>query len=415
MTTDGDSFRSTTDGDDAFIDGDSPLDFADPLLPLVMDIGCGFGVSLLGLARTGMYINKTLCIESINRSDEDDDNDDNDGSKYNFLGCDLSKHAINYARGIASRWGISDKCKFCVISAEPFVTWVLKHYQGPVKMILIQYPTPYSLPTPHHDDGDSDGDDDRSSRGGQCNSFMRAHYSRGNSQLPHISISTATPENMKKMMMYHQGFMVTDKLIETTILIAAKTVGCIIMLQSNVQDVAVTMHDRFTGLMSRVKKRHQHDNDYNNDTDDWLYDFKSITNQDILCENKQSITSKQRCSKVVVASKAVESNDERSYHQSTHDITDTLSQGLILEYKRHVPLAADSDDSVLPLRSVKWVQMGGKLAIGEEWLTKDHSILSPYAKTETEAMYESFQKTRYCAAWIVIPSSTVIAHHSRRK
>lgn len=59
--------------------GDSPVEFADTRLPLVVDVGCGFGVSLLGLA----------AVEHAKRG----------GGWHNYLGCDLSSHCIAYASG----------------------------------------------------------------------------------------------------------------------------------------------------------------------------------------------------------------------------------------------------------------------------------------------------------------------------
>lgn len=64
--------------------GDSPVEFADTSRPLVVDVGCGFGVSLLGLA----------AVEHGGGS-----SGGRSGTKYNYLGCDLSSHCIAYASG----------------------------------------------------------------------------------------------------------------------------------------------------------------------------------------------------------------------------------------------------------------------------------------------------------------------------
>jgi hypothetical protein len=58
------------------------LGFADVARPLVIDIGCGFGVSLLGLAMSS-------CTSGS------DSGSNIDLSQCNFLGCDLSVNKFN--------------------------------------------------------------------------------------------------------------------------------------------------------------------------------------------------------------------------------------------------------------------------------------------------------------------------------
>jgi hypothetical protein len=67
--------------------GDSPVEFADMSLPLVVDVGCGFGVSLLGLA----------AVEHTRSSNTGTGT--GSGKGYNYLGGDLSSHCIAYASG----------------------------------------------------------------------------------------------------------------------------------------------------------------------------------------------------------------------------------------------------------------------------------------------------------------------------
>jgi hypothetical protein len=56
-------------------------------LPLVVDVGCGFGVSLLGLA----------AVEHTRSSNTGTGT--GSGKGYNYLGGDLSSHCIAYASG----------------------------------------------------------------------------------------------------------------------------------------------------------------------------------------------------------------------------------------------------------------------------------------------------------------------------
>ncbi len=97
--------------------------FQDPHRPLVIDVGCGMGVSLLRLAsqQTNLWQN---C---------------------NFLGIDLNPVTIGYGAGLAERWNLSDRLTFVVDTAEHALQQVLTSYPGTVSNILIQFPTPYRL------------------------------------------------------------------------------------------------------------------------------------------------------------------------------------------------------------------------------------------------------------------------------
>lgn len=61
---------------------------SDPERPITVDIGCGYGVGLLGLARGAQ------------------------GRRCNLIGCDLNPQAVRYANGIAARWGLRGRAVF---------------------------------------------------------------------------------------------------------------------------------------------------------------------------------------------------------------------------------------------------------------------------------------------------------------
>ena len=179
---------------DAFKNRQSLLSdlFADPYRPLVVDVGCGMGLSLLGLASLAM----------------DNDGGNESWSEYNFLGVDLNAVAISYARSISKRWKSQDRLVFAVDSAENVLKELQVSYPGSIHRVLVQFPTPYRLPT----------------SGG------------GNSQLP-TSVT--------------DGFMVTPDLLK----LAHSTLsgGGELLLQSNCEDVAVWMQSMacqngFTGV-----------------------------------------------------------------------------------------------------------------------------------------------------------------------
>lgn len=201
--------------------GDSPLGFADMSLPLVVDVGCGFGVSLLGVAIMAEYSSRheteTLPI-----------------GNWNCLGCDLSSHCIRYAQSVSMRWNLSDRCRFCVAPAEDFVEWVKDFYPGPVIWLLIQFPTPYVLQ-------------------GKSEEMNR------NIQLPVLSMDredkcneeTTNGENEED-----SGFMVTNKLLETLLSIAvankeSQPSPTKFYIQSNVEDVAVTIKNKVESQISK--------------------------------------------------------------------------------------------------------------------------------------------------------------------
>ncbi|GKY94621.1 hypothetical protein MPSEU_000427600 [Mayamaea pseudoterrestris] len=165
--------------------------YTDPTRPLVVDLGCGMGLSLLGLAG----------------------NNDNELSSWhgcNFVGADLSSLAIRYASGIAARWKLENILQFIVDSAEQLLS-DLEDYPGPVHTVLVQFPTPYQLQASFTEPGRRDA---------------------GNSQLP-----TSVDD----------GFMVTPALLEKVfcLLQAHHDHGAIgkLIIQSNCEDVALWIYD----------------------------------------------------------------------------------------------------------------------------------------------------------------------------
>jgi SAM-dependent methyltransferase len=157
--------------------------FNDASRPLVVDIGCGMGVSLIGLTRCHDDSNNLL---PTGLSWQD----------CNFIGCDLSPLAVRFGRGTANRWGLDDRLQFVHAEAEAFLDSLLDEYNGSVALLLIQFPTPYRL---------NEGD--------------------GNKQLP------MGPDS---------GFMVSEMLMQMAAQ-AVKKGGGRLLLQSNCEDVAVYM------------------------------------------------------------------------------------------------------------------------------------------------------------------------------
>lgn len=163
--------------------------FQDPGLPLVVDIGCGMGVSLLGLA--------TMDKKEYSRCRDESLIDFADWRDTNLVGCDLSSLAIGYARGIASRWNLSASLQYVCKPANELFNDIEQTYVGNVSLVMIQFPSPYRF----------------------------KDKSDGNQQLPGE----------------RDGFMVSEGLLRT-IFHVLDTDG-LLLLQSNVEDVAVSMRN----------------------------------------------------------------------------------------------------------------------------------------------------------------------------
>jgi len=87
--------------------------------PLIVDLGCGFGVGNLGLA----------CAEG----------------DWHILAVDASAHCIRYAQSLARRWRLPpERLCFAHCGAMAAVNAVTEDYPGPVQWILVNFPTPYA-------------------------------------------------------------------------------------------------------------------------------------------------------------------------------------------------------------------------------------------------------------------------------
>ncbi|KAL7569107.1 hypothetical protein ACA910_016942 [Epithemia clementina (nom. ined.)] len=173
--------------------------------PLVVDIGCGFGSSLIGLAsRAWENVSQpvlspepsstaTGCTSSLC--------DYANLSHCNFVGGDLSQIAIRYGNAIAQRWGLMQRLQFCYISAESLLDQILdEYYPGEVALILIQFPSPYRLSS-----------------------------EKGNSQLP------SDPSS---------GFMITETLMAKVCrILTTKFPNGRLLIQSNCEDIAVIIRN----------------------------------------------------------------------------------------------------------------------------------------------------------------------------
>lgn len=149
---------------------------------LVLDLGCGFGISSLGMAMSG----------------------------YRVFAADASAHCVNFARSLARRWGLppsSLRLEHCGAVAALGAT--LLDFRGPVEWILVNFPTPFAAAAA---EGERPG---------------------GNSQLPPSVASPAFMANVKLL----------EKAREVLVARAGASGPGTLLLQSNCEDVAVTLRD----------------------------------------------------------------------------------------------------------------------------------------------------------------------------
>lgn len=122
--------------------------FDDNSKPLVIDLGCGFGVSLLGLASIQKGDANDVSASSLLHLPEGIH-----WSDCNYLGVDLNQLGTRFATGIAQRQEITaggvsaQRLQYVWMPTEELLDQILASsiYHGPVALILLQFPTPYRL------------------------------------------------------------------------------------------------------------------------------------------------------------------------------------------------------------------------------------------------------------------------------
>lgn len=122
----------------------------------------------------------------------------------NYLGGDLSQATIRYATGMAERLNLSEKLQITHASAKNLLDQVSFLYPGRVALVMIQFPTPYRL----------------------ANTTGKVD---GNSQLPSGSDSP--------------DFMVSQSVMEQIAIMLKRSAGDL-LLQTNCEDVAISLRDR---------------------------------------------------------------------------------------------------------------------------------------------------------------------------
>lgn len=188
--------------------------FEDSTLPLVLDLGCGYGVSLLGLSYTYMQNGMP--------------------PKFNFLGCDMNGRAMHFANGISHKWNMMKQCCFIVCDIVKGLQLSMK-YAGPMHWVSVNFPTPYrqdmipdmiqkySLSADHNNSADS----------------------KENSTLPAIlSCNSQLPSSIGDFMVTTEVYKLIEDLFHSSFISHGHRKS-FLYLQSNVEDVAIVMNGMF--------------------------------------------------------------------------------------------------------------------------------------------------------------------------
>ena len=293
---------------------DWSLCFQDPKKPLIIDVGCGMGLSILGLS--------TVKRDSKMKTIKDEIKSNNFTSQIvlpwdqcNYLGADLNDLFIGYARGIAMRWGLLNKrIHFATTSAENILEQVYSSYPGPVQLIMIQYPTPYRLQSiPYIVSNDKNKQIEMENDIVIEDVISESQKERGyNPQLP---------------LDHRVGFMVSANLLSLSSNILNKCKGGYLLLQSNCEDVAVTM-----------KKM------------------------------AQNITSLQCCiDDELITKYGINKNQNNDFNVDLSTVMKSNGR---------------KERDHLPRRTQEWVNMGGERAEGLGWYSR--SLIPKRGTTETE-------------------------------
>ena len=209
--------------------------FTDPSLPLVLDLGCGYGVPLLNLCdqqHRGLFARRC-----------------------NYLGVDLSDRAIRYASGISKRWGFTGTCAFVYADCEAALDHIRSTYPGPVVLAMVNFPTPYGVSSVL---GDSAEAPVETVAGAEKRKFAEEAASNeltnpaqdcslGPDKHVKLGGNTQLPDSF-------DNFMVNHALVRSMVDVLTKKslagVAPVLFLQSNVEDVVVTMSNIVHSVLS---------------------------------------------------------------------------------------------------------------------------------------------------------------------
>ena len=363
--------------------------FHDNTLPLIVDIGCGYGVSLLGLG----YYQQAKQAQTHGKGDG--------GMKYNYLGCDMSPTSIGYAQSITARWKLEGTTHFLELDAKGMLN-MLASYPGRIHGIHVNFPTPYKFEALLSDDIDNE------------------RISVGNAQLPkEMSTFMFTPKVVELCRLLLNRRCVNQTRLndangdEVRMRFGMEAYGnqnenCMehehgyLLLQSNVEDVCVTMKNivlTHTRQRSEEKGKAENlwpGNDFILPDDRMMHELFGYLSDDEITDNKstsETTTNTEAASRSLSSSSSIRtstfsSDTDADYDSNSIDNLVNDDDGDCDNAKE------DGKDYILQKRTFRWIASGGERAEGPHrgkgWIPR--RLLPPFARTETEAMCNVFGK-----------------------
>ena len=385
--------------------------FDDPTLPLVVDIGCGYGVSMLGLSYR----------EKLMRNDTSREAADS-FRKRNYLACDMSHRAVSYARGISKRWGMEGNCQFIEADAVKFLELIEREYEGSIECILINFPTPYKFGT------NKSTIEDKNSQNDMSEDISKE--SLGNAQLPSdmsdFMVTNEVIELCRKIFQnkkYDNLFDFDKKNISRSNRIDDENIRNMerkqkkyFIIQTNVEDVAVVIKKLVTQSnyynsangftlpvdseeISNVRKSWEWSDsetektsfyDYSTDGDDDDYKSENVerVEESLEIDKKEISVTEEKSSRITNDD---ENNDDDKINGNNYNDDSNNNNDHNYDNNNNSNVSKDEDDTkILQKRAIRWILSGGERARGFGWLKS--SPLPSYARTETEAMCEYEKK-----------------------
>ena len=217
--------------------------FDNPNQPLVVDIGCGLGISLLGLASTATS-SSSSSSSGINQGYEEEPLSPSllpiNWTNCNYIGGDVHPNAISWAQTICNRWKLSNKLQFLHVTSITLLQYLLTLLtndgenvdipittmtEPTIKLILLQFPTPWKLKENGNLYLPSSQDDDK---------FM------ANESMLSLIVQILIIQQKKRQ---QQQGQTTQACCSSSSLEASY-----LLVQSNCEDVALYIHDKVIEL-----------------------------------------------------------------------------------------------------------------------------------------------------------------------
>lgn len=338
------------------------LNFKNLSKPLVIDLGCGFGVSCLGLAHG-----------------------DKDGI-CNYIGIDMSSKCINFASRISRSWGMSDHCIFVQADAFEALTFIKREYPGPVRWISSQFPTPPSLSTKTAINVDMNVD---------MNVDINVEVANGSVEGMEGMEGLEAGGGNRLLPSRSEDFILNKPLLRLIRSMLGRSASrgsngqgnCYFFMQTNVEDVAVRLKTMVDEVNKEEEGREEGKEEEEGNTASNRGYHNNVSLKDIEGENFLFHLPRS----------ALEANDCFMSQIMNYPPILQESQPIILhreeveQVEEEIESRWAGTSSIRKLRQSRWVSIMGEnaRAAGEGYLPPECHVLPMYARTETQVAGES--------------------------